>query len=389
MRVGRKYRIRFFGFRRHKGGRPDSTGRDEPANSRLEQVSATAAHISQVLMLIVVVFGYVFTIRPAFQNELLSEEVARLKLEERRAEEALNRLEVEVSARQDELSALVLERSRLEASIESLRNDNVEVQLDLERAVERFKYAQQEVKRYEEALIKTKEKVYELLKAQLTGSAPIPIAYYTLLQRPSHVGIFDTDEMHKVASRIREWRLQPIELARQTLGTLESIVKDGEGTPGNEIENELLDDYRRGIEANSENLLCDPVEPEVWQQSFVSDVERIDAFLPKCVDHHLYKNISEEGWNRTVIEEIRRSDDWRPVITEYESACRVSIRFAIERFYTDRLGEAHKACRERLFNVNAIVMGDRKDHELPPFVGLEPPTADEVDERVRDMINDW
>lgn len=51
------------------------------SSSGFGKYSAIIANLSQVLMLIVVVWGYLYTVLPVFQKEKLTEDLARLEIE--------------------------------------------------------------------------------------------------------------------------------------------------------------------------------------------------------------------------------------------------------------------------------------------------------------------
>jgi DNA repair exonuclease SbcCD ATPase subunit len=96
--------------------------KNEQGRSRLEIWSANAAAWSQVLMLLVVIFGYLYTVVPVIQHEALQEKAAKLEIDNA---EANNRL-INTSKKQKEL----------ERRTEQLEADNKIARSELEKILD-------------------------------------------------------------------------------------------------------------------------------------------------------------------------------------------------------------------------------------------------------------
>lgn len=84
---------RFLGKRRSNSNAPQHPT-PVAGISRVDKAlsyTAVIANLSQVLMLIVVVVGYIFTVRPVFQKEVVSEDLARLQIEQRKLQQQMDK----------------------------------------------------------------------------------------------------------------------------------------------------------------------------------------------------------------------------------------------------------------------------------------------------------
>jgi hypothetical protein len=85
-------------------------------------------------MMALAVFGYFYTVKPAFQNQLLQEQAARLELEKRQAEESLSHLAARRKTVEAEIAAAQLDLARERAANSQLRAQTVAARDEAARA---------------------------------------------------------------------------------------------------------------------------------------------------------------------------------------------------------------------------------------------------------------
>src|SRR5205823_4013116 len=88
-----------------------------PSNAPLEGTYAKWAAVAQVLMLVLVAFGYWYTVLPVYQKSLLDEDIAKKTLELNKATKDLETLKITVDTEEKQL-ALV------QSSIDKYRNES-------------------------------------------------------------------------------------------------------------------------------------------------------------------------------------------------------------------------------------------------------------------------
>lgn len=103
--------------------------------SRIDTYLQRMAHLTQVALLILGVLGYIFTVKPAFQNQILQEEASRLELEKRQLktdiskyQETATQLSEKKMFLEDELRSKSNELSKLHSQIEQAKSDAINAQ---------------------------------------------------------------------------------------------------------------------------------------------------------------------------------------------------------------------------------------------------------------------
>lgn len=110
-------------------------GMEWPATSRLDILLSRLSSISQVVIVVVAIFGYIYTVRPIYQKELLSEKIAKsemlidgLEISKKQLGDSISKLELEKSAveidiseKKDKLASLGKENAELKKSNDALK----------------------------------------------------------------------------------------------------------------------------------------------------------------------------------------------------------------------------------------------------------------------------
>lgn len=84
-----------------------------------------SSHISQVILVALAIFGYFYTVRPIYQNQLLAEEVSK-------KETRLNQLQKEIDNFNPQMQALRDKQAGLELEIENLQATKAQAELQIE-----------------------------------------------------------------------------------------------------------------------------------------------------------------------------------------------------------------------------------------------------------------
>jgi len=113
----------------------NQNNQNNPAEINLVQKSSwdqTLANFSQVAMLIVVIFGYLFTVRPIYLKEKLEEEKAKLELQSLRYRKEISQLQSQVAPLKQERVRLEYDQKKLLSEIAGIekRKEELENQMD-------------------------------------------------------------------------------------------------------------------------------------------------------------------------------------------------------------------------------------------------------------------
>ncbi|HDX8344373.1 TPA: hypothetical protein RQM99_000756 [Aeromonas dhakensis] len=95
--------------------------------SRIDILLQRMAHLTQVALLVLGVLGYIFTVRPAFQNQILQEETSRLELEKRS-------LQKDIAKHKQKTIQLDKKKAFLEKELVAKSNQLDEIHLQIEKA---------------------------------------------------------------------------------------------------------------------------------------------------------------------------------------------------------------------------------------------------------------
>lgn len=235
--------------------------------------SSLAANLSQVLMLAVVVVGYVYTVRPVFQKEVISEDLARLQIDQRKLQQQMEKQTDSLLAGEAKNRALADERSSIEGQILAL-NQKIAASEKSERdAKTRAQKAAAEAMTAESTLARLQSQHYNLKLSSLLGQQELPSSLGLMLQRTWQslsVDIFDEKAPDAVAQKLKSTQVQPLDLANSTLKQLEASAAKHSRDPGGSSDALLAQNYKKGITEHAAELTCPSPPYEQWQVAFQS-----------------------------------------------------------------------------------------------------------------------
>jgi hypothetical protein len=347
-----------------------------------------AASLSQVVMVAVVVFGYVYTVRPVFQKEVISEDLARLQLEQRawgrQIEEQKKQLNI------GEKKNLLLEQERIEL-VSSLAGVKRAQELAIQEAKVASKQAKAAVDRAASLDKSFKEAVARQMafrKSELTGSGKIASPLVQAMQRPYIGDYFDYDKRMELSVSLKHAQLQPVKAAEGVLDELRAGLSTTSSASSKIVEQELLSAYEKGFKKNSGLLVCPTPDFDAWQASLLKAMDRVDDFRGGCVEHLFQKQALAQNWTKETADQVRKSKEWKSTLEEFGEICVISLRSGMTRLFTDKWNLADAPCEYRYTSASAIVLGEKGD-SLPPLQEFTPPSAGEIDSALALFIKKW
>jgi hypothetical protein len=347
-----------------------------------------AASLSQVVMVFVVVFGYVYTVRPVFQKEVISEDLARLQLEQRAWGRQIEEQKSQLKIGEQKNTLLEKERIELVSSLAKLKEAH---EFAIEEAKAASKQAQAAIDRASSLDKSFKEAVARQIafrKSELTGSGKVASPWVQAMKRPYVGDFFSYDRRMEVSVNLKKVQLQPIKAAEGVLDELRAGLSSASSASSKIVEQELLSTYEKGLKKNANLLVCPAPNFDAWQVSFLKAMERVDVFRGECVDHLFQKQVLAQSWSQEIADQVRKSNEWKTTLEQFGGMCVISLRYGMTRLFNHAWDVADDPCKIRYMSASAIVLGENGGN-LPPLQEFIPPTIGDIDNALSLTINNW
>ncbi|MBD8254408.1 hypothetical protein IFT96_03415 [Pseudomonas fluorescens] len=352
----------------------------------LDRVSI-AASLAQVVMVVVVVVGYVFTVRPVFQKEVVSEDLARLQLEQRAWARQIEDQKQQLRVGEQKNAVLEEERVELVTSLAGLKQEH---ETSITQAKEASKQARAAIvraamldKSYKEALARQ----VTFRRAELTGSGKIASPWVKVMKRPYVGDFFSYEKGSEVSASLKKINLQPIIAAENVLSELKAGLESATSASSKIVESELVQAYEKGLKKNASLLVCPTPNYDAWQSSFLMAMDRVDHFREECVDSLFRKQAVAQKWSPEVADEIKKSKEWKSTLKQFDSMCLITLRYSASKLFVDAWGKSDEPCKSRYMSASAIVLDEERNlSQVPEFI---PPNVSVIDEDLSSKIKNW
>lgn len=353
-------------------------------SSRLEKTlsyTGVIANVSQVLMLVVVVFGYVYTVRPVFQKELVSEDLARLQIEQRKLQQQMDKQTESLAAGEARNKELADQRSAIEGQIATLNQKVVDAEKSTQDATRRAGKAVAEAKTAESALSMLQTQHYGLKLQSLLGDLALPSSVVQILNRSGStytLKVFEEEETSSIAQKLKSLELQPGDLAKTTLSQLQAEATSQAQAPSAALDVLLARNYQEGLAKHAEDLTCPTPAYADWQSAFQSAMQASEGNIQNCVSEYWAERTTQEGWTPSYVRSLQKSDFWTEQERSYRASCKVSYSYTVQSAFHHAWDKADEPCDERRMFVNHIVMGAPIKSKLKPMTVAAPPSTQDI-----------
>lgn len=295
--------------------------------------------VSQLAMLIVVLFGYIYTVKPVFQYQLLQENLASAELD---------RLEVE-----GQVEVLQAERDEAEQSLKDLENQISSIEAeramlegDLEEAKVRAMQAQSDASRLEgivqEQLNELDVARWELLMLDFNRTHVINFRHRHWDANALNLGLMESERFPEYLQRyIGNWP--------DLLLTLQSSIERLREQNANEprYPESYIDEFSEFIASRKNELTC--IEPPFsdLEASFQNRYSEIEGVVEEKTDEYIEGLIAEyreEGTRVLITDEIR---------DRQARLYRVMEEHKLDREFKGKVREYTERCRSVTYEVLA------------------------------------
>jgi hypothetical protein len=260
--------------------------------------SARLSYWAQVATLAVVIFGYFYTVRPAFQNQLLQEQAAQLTLDNQAATDKLKSTQALQSAAENDLLNLRTQHKELEDSLAEAKVAENSLQSELNKA--QFKTlaaasstarAVAELKSNQNAVEEEQRRTLMLYIAALVfaGRADEELAdVHSYLEAYSNRFERDADGSFITAYK-GSWPNAFDDIQK----TLESAKnKSASGTPW--VSKEIADEYEHRLAMQREAFTCVRPDLDAMKSKFLTDIANLEPGVERSLQDEVAKMKSAE-----------------------------------------------------------------------------------------------
>ncbi|WDJ46370.1 hypothetical protein JH286_16160 [Xanthomonas campestris pv. campestris] len=348
-----------------------SSDDEEQHTSWLDRWGGRAANWSQLLTLLLLGFGYFYTVRPVYQKDLLEEQSAKLQIEKEKLErqnalafskaktmqESLSELQTRREALQQQNSDLQIQQNSLSREVGKLRQSSRV--LDQQLAILNGQNANQ------------REQLLEGHKTLLKGS----LLYWAR-------GVLDDRDILPFSGGnegVNRWvNKVPLQPAQVVLGVIDKELADKSyfGLPApQDISKQVVEEFRQGVLTHKDGLMCPNVDRRAWKDAWLRTRQHYLSQLSECVDAGMVSVYRDQGFNLAQFPTLRRTTNWKRQADILANSCRIVAEREAGELFDQAWRGLEQACQARLFNAATIALGGTP--ELPKFPATEPPKPSE------------
>ncbi|SEG18182.1 hypothetical protein [Billgrantia desiderata] len=334
--------------------------------NKYSQLAAWVGALSQAAMLLVVLFGYIYTVRPVFQHQLLQEklasaELSRLEVESQTlilqaerdeaeknlqanlAEAAFYRLEIE-----EQIKILQDERDQAETSLHDVKSQIVTVELQQEMLEEELQESRQRAQQAMSRASQLEGLVQEQLRELENARWELLMIDFSFSRIFSDMAI---SSLEGWGGSFPEYLQQYRNGWPDPFSGLKSSIEELRGRNVNESRypENYINEFAEFIDSRQDRLTCDSPPFDDLNALFQEKVSQIDFVVKNKTDEYIdglveeYRGrgqrvrITDEFRDRTarmyrVTEEYDVNRELKEVVEEYLRACRLVAQNVIDEF---------------------------------------------------------
>lgn len=340
----------------------------------IERVGTILSSWSQVVMLAVVVYGYVYTVIPVFQKEKISEELAKLEIEKASWNEKLDDINAELKEKEKSLVSIELLRENLNNELKSLSIDRNEIFQALSQKKQEYIKAKAELTNANKTIDIAINDLLEHQKRTLLGKGEIPSNLFSSLNYSlNNWDKFSIEKSSQISKILEQSYPNPYQDAENVLNKLSDIKKSSSGIDML-AKSKLYNDYKKGLEQNSHLLMCPQPNFQEWESNFIKLHKSHDHFTSLCAQKNIKLQANEEGWSEEQIKKWKENNSFQNLKKHYKAQCKITFEYHLSSIYTEAWENTVKPCRQRVFKASSIVLEDLQANKLKSFSDMSPPS---------------
>ncbi|MDX6083761.1 hypothetical protein SIL81_19965 [Xanthomonas campestris pv. incanae] len=348
-----------------------SSDHEEQHTSWLDRWGGRAANWSQLLTLLLLGFGYFYTVRPVYQKDLLEEQSAKLQMEKERLEKQNSLALAKAKSMQAVLSELQTRREALQQQNSDLQMQQSNLSREVGKLRQSSRVLDQQLATLNGQNADQREQLVEGHKALLKGS----LLYWAR-------GVLDNRDILPFSGgdeALNRWvnkvPLQPVQVV---LDVIDKEISDQSyfGLPApQDVSKQVVEEFRQGVLTHKDGLTCPNMDRRAWKESWLRNRQRYLSQLSECVDAGMTSAYQDQGFNLTQIPVLRKTASWKRQAEILAISCRIVAERESAELFDRAWRNIEQACHARLFNAAEVALGGTP--ELPSFPSTEPPAPKE------------
>jgi len=313
---------------------PSSSIKEKASN---ESWSTKLAAWSQIGMLLLVGFGYFYTIRPAFQYQLLQEQAAKLEIEKLESKKHLTNLKIAKTQIENDLHILKETLTREEAKRQKLLTQLKQEQVNVDLAKKQIQEIKNKVSKELKALKKTR---WELLLLDFSDAYWLP-EKNALFSRLNKTEEFD----EYLLNQQKSWP-QPYENLCMAIDQI-----DEKNKISNKFPKEYLTELHKIVDTQRSTLKCNVPNFKLMAAQYHKETDGLTVNENEINDElekHIAELIaeSEKKGHKTLITDDFRESVRKSFRFEQEQSIKLKV-YKIERQYHDEIYKLRQECYQQ------------------------------------------
>ncbi|MFM5532615.1 hypothetical protein ACET64_02745 [Aeromonas veronii] len=341
---------------------------------KYERLGLFFANWSQVAMLLVVIYGYIYTVLPVVQKEQISEQLAELELEKKSWDKQLNEATHKIDQKNIELKKLIDSKKQLLLDIEELSQEKEKSRSNLDKIKSEYNQTHTELVKTKASVNVATSDLLELHKETLLGKTRLPDNLILILNNTgSSYDIFHFENEASIKGKLEKTYLSPLKHANENLARLYESYKSAKGI-NQAAKYKLYSQYKNGIKKHKMNLICPTPNFEAWEAAFIETKSIKSLLVKSCINNAFSKRINDEKWSKNQVAELKGSEFWPKQEKVYKNMCDFEIQYKIEELFRNEWEKIYAPCEERLLKTNNIILDDFDPSKIKPFTDISPPS---------------
>lgn len=303
-----------------------ATGSQIAVPSRIDLWSTRLAAWSQVLTVAVLIFGYFYTVRPAFQLGLLQEQTAHLQIANEAAENKLAQTVAAQSQATAKLDALNADFARVAKNRDELATQLRQESIREAEAQRKMSGVQTQLSTQAGSLLIAQRRLFY---------SRFSSAIFLRFSSPAVYPNDDDADGAFILKAKASWPNPELQISQVIDGLEKSNAAYHEYPP------EFLAPLRRIAEQKKADLTCEAVDLEPLREAYKTAYSRIDEVANKEADDNLEKQVQDARAKHTRllgVEEARPS---------YRRVARIGHLYSLQREYGGRVNALLEACEAK------------------------------------------
>ncbi|MGH8293505.1 MAG: hypothetical protein ACRESA_08530 [Gammaproteobacteria bacterium] len=298
----------------------------------LKKWSPIIAALAQVAMLVLVWYGYEYTVKPVFEMNLLSEKVAQLESNRNALESEINRLRKLKDVGEKNISALNEKLQDAEQLVTTTNSKYKQALVRYNKAEDSLSSIRLKIRLYSKQLIRSQ---WELMSSLLSSKLVM------IEIRNSDVpNVYEDIDKSNAAEMLKKAWPNPY---RDLLDALNEIEIQNWKRPI--LMQSVIDDTKKYINEHKNEVTCAPMDFDHLMAQYHTEIKAADVAAQQQLPAYLGKIVKENGGpnEKVVITQQFRGQSFAILKLEQESS--------VEKGYSKQLTDAAQDCAEKAWTV--------------------------------------